>query len=455
MTVRVVIVRHGESTFNIDRRVQGRSDHSVLTGRGLEQATCVRKVVAGTPFRHAYCSPLTRAHQTAAQIVTERSPEVPLETTPLLQEVNLSAWAGMTFADIEVKDPDRYALWRNAPDQMEMDGSYPILDLWHQAKDFWAFLQSQQPDLVTRQSEDPVVDLLLVGHSGINRALISTALGLVPAHYQRIGQDNCAISILNFHRGLAQCPQLESLNVTAHLGNPLPSRKTGLRLLLVRHGETQWNREQRFQGQMDIPLNETGVDQAKQVAAFLADSPFTIAFSSPLKRPWDTAAAICEYVCPDGKAAHPDLQLQPIPELQEISHGLWEGKLQSEIEAEFPGQLEQWQLKPETVQMPEGENLQQVWDRTRTAWAELVKAAEAASPDALGLVVAHDAINKAAISQVFDLDPAAFWCFKQGNGAVTVFDYPQGSSGYPVLRAANLTAHMDGGIFDCTAAGAL
>lgn len=452
LTVRIVLVRHGESTFNLDKRIQGRTDESLLTERGRQQAICVQTILAEMEFRLAYTSPLQRAYDTAVQITATSS--TPLISSPLLQEINLSAWAGMTFAEVETTYPEDYRCWRETPDQVVMSGRYPVQDLWQQAREFWAFLGQEHPDCLEPQPSDDVSTFLLVGHSGINRALISTALGIQPRHYQRIGQDNCCISVLNFQKGLNHPPQLESLNLTAHLGAPLPKSKGGLRLLLVRHGETQWNREQRFQGKRDIPLNEKGEDQAQQVAAFLASQPLDIAFSSPLKRSWATAEAICSYQT-NGQAAHPNLDLKPIPELQEICHGLWEGKLQSEIEAEFVGQLAAWQTTPETVQMPDGENLVQVWDRTRQGWIRVLDTMETLGADVIGLVVAHDAINKAAICQVFDLDPASFWCFKQGNGALTVIDYPEGKAGHPVLRAMNITSHMEGGILDCTAAGAL
>ncbi|MEN9203858.1 MAG: histidine phosphatase family protein [Thermostichus sp. DG_1_5_bins_95] len=438
--LRVVIVRHGESTFNLENRIQGRSDLSRLTPTGEWQARQVAEVLAGIPFDQVFCSPLSRAYDTA-RIILEERPGIPLQVTEQLREIDLTAWEGLTFAEVKEKYPDDYHLWRDSPENLELEGRFPVRELWQQAQEFWHTLAQGIP------ARQELVNILVVGHSGINRALISTAIGLKAHYYHRLGQDNCAISILNFPQGLSGPPQLESLNITTHLGQALPKRKQGLRILLVRHGETQWNREQRFQGQRDIPLNATGMEQAAKVAEFLADQPLQLAFSSPLKRPWATADAIC--------SSHGNLILQPVPALQEISHGDWEGKLQSEIEAEYPGELERWQRDPAHVQMPNGENLHQVWERTRLAWQEILATTEARFPEGTAVVVAHDAINKAAICQLFDLSPAAFWIFKQGNGAVTVIDYPQGKDGSPVLKVLNITTHLSGQILDCTAAGAL
>ncbi len=441
--LRVVIVRHGESTFNLESRIQGRSDLSRLTSTGESQAQCVAKTLVGIPFSQAYCSPLTRAYDTARIILKERE-GIPLHITEQLREIDLTAWEGLTFAEVKEKYPDDYHLWRQHPENLELEGCFPVRDLWQQARNFWQTLAQR---LQTVPDNAGMVNILLVGHSGINRALISTAIGLAPHYYHRLGQDNCAISVLNFPQGISSAPQLESLNITAHLGQAMPKRKQGMRILLVRHGETQWNREQRFQGQRDIPLNATGEEQAAKVAEFLATQPLQLAFSSPLKRPWATADAIC--------SSHSNLILRPIPDLQEISHGDWEGKLQSEVEAEYPGELEQWQRDPASVQMPNGENLNQVWERTRLAWQDILATTEAQFPQGTVVVVAHDAINKAAICQLFDLSPQAFWIFKQGNGAVTVIDYPEGKEGAPVLKVLNLTTHLSGQILDCTAAGAL
>jgi broad specificity phosphatase PhoE len=143
------------------------------------------------------------------------------------------------------------------------------------------------------------------------------------------------------------------------------------------------------------------------------------------------------------------------PQLQEICHGLWEGKLEREIESDFPGLLQQWKDSPETVQMPEGENLQQVWDRAIACWQEIVNFYSNSTESRIGIVVAHDAINKVILCCLLGLEPANFWNIKQGNGGVSVIDYANGSDSSPVLQAINLTTHLGSGVLDKTAAGAL
>lgn len=235
------------------------------------------------------------------------------------------------------------------------------------------------------------------------------------------------------------------------MGDALPTPREGnrgLRLLLVRHGETEWNRVARFQGGIDVPLNENGRKQAQQAAEFLKDVPIDFAVSSPMLRPKETAELILKN--------HPNIKLELQDKLKEINHGLWEGKLESEIKQEYADLLHQWQIAPETVQMPEGENLQQVWDRAIACWNGIIAAAGVSDTELkTGLVVAHDAINKVILCHVLGLNPASIWSIKQGNGAVTVIDYPRGLEKAPILQAMNITTHLSGGVLDQTAAGAL
>jgi probable phosphoglycerate mutase len=148
---------------------------------------------------------------------------------------------------------------------------------------------------------------------------------------------------------------------------------------------------------------------------------------------------------------HPGVPLTSTTGLVEIGHGLWEGRLEGEIAEQWPDLLGDWKMQPHTVQMPEGETLQQVWDRSLTTWDTIARSLD---PSETALVVAHDAVNKTILCGLLGLGPEAIWTIKQGNGAVTVVDYPQGADGPPVLTCMNLTAHL-GGVLDRTAAGAL
>jgi phosphoserine phosphatase len=456
LAIRVILVRHGETSFNAEGRVQGHIDISTLTEKGIADAQKVGQALLGIPIQSFYCSPLKRAQQTAQEIwkvlsACNSAIAQPAVNSNLI-EISLPLWEGLLFDEVKVQFPAAYRAWHKAPHQLSMEDPaggepfFPVLALFEQAKRLWSELLPAHADQAANQT------ILLVGHSGINRSLICTALGLPPERYQTLQQANCNISILNFTDNTLESAQLESLNITSHLGLPIPDvRKThnAVRLLLVRHGETDWNRQGRFQGQIDVPLNETGHQQAQQAADFLSIVPLDFAVTSSMKRPKETAQAILKQQA--------EMPLGEEPNFREISHGTWEGKFEAEIEQEYSGELERWRTEPETVQMPEGENLQQVWDRATTAWDEMVQIARAKFDPSngktrVGLVVAHDATNKVILSHVVGAGADKFWCFKQGNGAVSVIDYP--AEGPPILQAMNITTHL-GGVLDRTAAGAL
>ncbi len=449
MATRVIIVRHGQSSYNSLKMIQGRCDESVLTEKGCEDARKVGAALSSLNFDAVYSSPLQRAKKTA-EVILSYLPGAPEIRTPSnLMEIDLPLWEKLCKSDVKEKFPDDYRCWKERPHEFCMSiptpegikEHFPVLSLYEQAKEFWQ-------EILPRHQGGTI---LIVAHNGINRCLLASALGIPPALYHSIQQSNCGINVLNFTGGLGELVQLESLNQTSHLGNPLPTPREenrGLRLLLVRHGETEWNRVSRFQGGIDVPLNDNGRQQGQKAAEFLKDVAIDFAVSSPMLRPKETAEIILQH--------HVNVKLDLQEALKEINHGLWEGKLEPEIRQEYPDLLNQWHIAPETVQMPEGENLQQVWDRAVAAWDAIVQSVELSDTELkTGLVVAHDAINKVILCHVLGLSPASIWSIKQGNGAVTVIDYPHGLEKAPILQAMNITTHLSGGVLDKTAAGAL
>ena len=446
MATRVIIVRHGQSTYNAQKIIQGRCDESVLTDKGIADAQQVGQTLQDLKIDAFYCSPLQRARQTAQTIHSYLENPPQLQPTDKLMEIDLPLWEKLKKDEVTVKFADAYRQWKTEAHDFKMtleDGTehYPVRALYQQAQKFWQ-------DTIAKHQDETI---LIVAHNGINRCLIMSAIGISRDRYHSIQQSNCCINILNFTGNYGDPVQLESLNQTSHLGIPIPPVRpphNGPRLLMVRHGETNWNKESRFQGIRDIPLNDNGRSQGRKASTFLQNVPIDFAVSSSMLRPKETAEIILEQ--------HSGVKLETTPELIEICHGLWEGMLESEIQTDYADLLQQWKEKPETVQMPEGENLQQVWDRGVSAWNKIVEAHSNTDTPQTGLVVAHDAINKVILCYLLGLKPDNFWNIKQGNCAVSVIDYPEGAAGKPVLQAINITTHLSGGsIIDKTAAGAL
>ncbi len=447
MPIRLVLVRHGLSTFNLEHRIQGRDDLSALAPEGRQQAQQTGVALRTVPFSAVYSSPLSRARDTAELVVEACGAALPVALEDDLLEVDLGPWSGLLRQEVKTRFPSEAKLWQLAPETMELeraDGSrfHPLPELMEQAGRFldrcWARHQA------ALHPQGPTHGVLVVAHTAILRALVLRLLGLNATSFRRLRLDNASISVLNVcqDENLVPSVQLESLNNLSHLGDSLPTGN-GPRVLLVRHGETDWNRQGRFQGQIDIPLNANGASQARAARAFLAAVPIHRAYTSKMARPRQTAEVILE--------EHPGVPLTSTSGLMEIGHGLWEGCLEEDIASTWPELLADWKRAPHTVTMPEGETLQQVWDRSVATWQTIATSLTARET---ALVVAHDAVNKTILCALLGLTPADIWMVKQGNGGVSVVDYPQGTEGTPVVSALNLTGHL-GGVLDRTAAGAL
>ena len=287
--------------------------------------------------------------------------------------------------------------------------------------------------------------ILVVAHNVILRCLILKLIKEPSMGFRRIKLSNTSISIINVNstNWEDRKVQISCLNNIAHLNPTLPEKNTNKRIILVRHGETDWNKQGRFQGQIDIPLNQNGKEQATAASQFLKNIPIQRAFSSSLSRPKETAQIILK--------EHQGIQILIKNNLIEIGHGLWEGKLESEIKSSWPDLLQQWKTSPEKVQMPEGENIQEVSKRSIIAWEEICNELK---NNETALVVAHDAVNKTILCHLLGLTPSEIWMIKQGNGGITVIDLAEEENQQDVISCLNITSHL-GGIIDVTTAGAL
>ena len=185
-----------------------------------------------------------------------------------------------------------------------------------------------------------------------------------------------------------------------------------MRILLCRHGETPWNAEGRYQGQIDIALSSTGEGQARALGERLRDLPITRAVASPLSRAFRTAQL----------ALGPREGMLTTEEgLLEIAHGAWAGLLASEIAVEDGPRLRAWREAPESVQMPGGESLQQVLDR---AWPALARACAGLGPDDTLLIVAHDAVNRVLLCRILGLPLSRVWSFRQAPATLNLLEGP-------------------------------
>ena len=134
-------------------------------------------------------------------------------------------------------------------------------------------------------------------------------------------------------------------------------------LVLVRHGETDWNVEGRYQGQADPPLNERGRRQARRVGRELGRLGLDAIYSSDLSRAYDTALEVAKAAC---------LDVRVDARLREIHQGEWQGLLVAEIERRYPEAFRRWRVDPTSVTPPGGEDLFQLEVRVLASAHELV-----------------------------------------------------------------------------------
>ena len=442
MTLRLIFVRHGLSSFNMEGRVQGRNDLSTLTKEGQLQAEAAGETISSVHIDAIYSSPLKRASETTKIIIKQHKTKLQATYTDELLEVDLGPWSGLTKNEIKNHFPKEHATWQKEPKELSIirsDGTryQPIKDLLCQAENF---LRS----LFIRHSESDKT-VLIVAHNAILRCLILTLIDEPSNGFRRLKLDNTSISICNvaFNNWEDRQVQIQCLNNISHLNTSIPNKGRKKRIILVRHGETDWNKQGRFQGQIDIPLNKNGKSQAKAASKFLKDIAIQKAFSSSMSRPKETAQIILN--------EHPRVAISLKDNLKEIGHGKWEGKLESEIISEWPDLLKTWKTSPEKVQMPEGENIKEVSARSIAGWKEICKDLK---NDETALVVAHDAVNKTILCHLLGLTPSNIWMIKQGNGGITIIDLSEEEGQPDQITCLNITSHL-GGIIDTTAMGAL
>ena len=208
-----------------------------------------------------------------------------------------------------------------------------------------------------------------------------------------------------------------------------------VRIILIRHGETTWNIEGRYQGQEDTPLSPRGLEQGKLLAQGLKNVPLDVCISSPLQRSYQT----CKFCA--------DLHKLPVAtdaRLTEINHGDWEGVLAPDIAKAYPVEFEQWHTAPHLVQMPGegGETLDDVRRRVRAAFDEYARKYEGKTV----LVAAHDAVNKAIICDLLGLGMEHFWQIKQDNTCINVMEYNEGAWRLVLLNSVNHMGFLFSGI---------
>jgi probable phosphoglycerate mutase len=207
------------------------------------------------------------------------------------------------------------------------------------------------------------------------------------------------------------------------------------RIILVRHGQTEWNRIERFRGRADVPLNETGLDQAEATGRRIAAEwrPAAI-YSSPLSRAVKTAEAIAKHVA-FSTGSKQCLPVYIHAGLADIDYGQWQGLTPGEAHARWPEVINTWYHAPHTACIPGGETLDDVRARTMAAVNELAMRYVGQT----FVLVSHTVINRVILLGVLGLGNERFWHLRQDTGAINVFEADDDDF---TLVSLNETCHL-------------
>ena len=256
-------------------------------------------------------------------------------------------------------------------------------------------------------------------------------------------------------------------------GTPLIPEGLDATLVLLRHGESEYIVENRFQGQAETPLSETGRRQAALAGQRLATPQASPALPvprglpleivhSPLARTAETARAVAEAIAREASGTGADqlpVPLRAEPGIIEIGQGEWEGVHQDEIARRWPEVLSGWRRRPWETWAPGGESPAAVQARVAPALRTILErlgrdyprgsldrpqvhgyagvGAHADQP--WSILVGHDGVFKVTMLTLFGIPLEHFWMFTMALTGITVVEI---RGGRPVLRAANLTEHL-------------
>jgi probable phosphoglycerate mutase len=198
-----------------------------------------------------------------------------------------------------------------------------------------------------------------------------------------------------------------------------------MKLYIVRHGETQWNKEEVFRGRKDVTLNETGLRQAERTGAFFSDKKVEVVYSSPLQRATQTASAIC-------RATGAGLTLDDA--FLDMDFGPWEGLSLANVRTGYPHEFETWQQFPQRFRMPGAETLTQVLRRIKGGLRRI----EGQANDVV-VITTHRVICKLLALHFLGASSRAFWRVKVDAASITLVEQHGSETAVTLL---NQTIHL-------------
>ena len=182
------------------------------------------------------------------------------------------------------------------------------------------------------------------------------------------------------------------------------------KVILVRHGQTQWNLEMKYQGHCDVALTDKGVEQARLAGKRLAGEDISAVYASDLCRAFKTAECI---------AKEHNLPVTAIPGLREINFGEWEGLTFQGLSSELTEAMANLFIHPDEIVIPGGETFREVKERATSALAKLVTK----HPNQTIVVVSHGGTIRTLLCAALNIHLNYLWNIKQDNTAINMLEY--------------------------------
>ena len=199
---RIYLIRHAETTWNAEGRLQGTLD-APLSDRGRRQVNLCAEALTHVPFVAVYSSPLERAHGTARALAAAHGLSV--STIEAFREMNQGEWEGRRVEDVAAESGESLKMWRDSPAETRLPGGETLAEVAHRA--VAAFVS-----VAARHGGETIA---IVAHGGVNKTILLTMLGASLGHHWRIRQGNACVNIVDMD---GSSGRIVVLNETIHLG---------------------------------------------------------------------------------------------------------------------------------------------------------------------------------------------------------------------------------------------
>lgn len=192
------------------------------------------------------------------------------------------------------------------------------------------------------------------------------------------------------------------------------------KLILIRHGQTDMNKDQLYYGRLDVPINETGKEQAENTRKNLVEFEidYDKIYSSPMKRAYETAEIV----------NYKNLEIEKDDELREMDFGIFEGLSYKEIIKKYPEEMEKLKKDWKTYSYVTGENPFMLQKRA-------LKFLEKIDKNKNNMVVTHWGIICTLLSFLFSSELEGYWKYQVKNGGIVIIEF---ADGYPILCGFNV-----------------